>query len=117
MYCTRCGKELQASANFCSNCGYQVKQSFASGNLAAPKRLFRLTRDKKLAGVCAGLARYLNVDVTLVRLITVTVVVLTGFVLGIVYLVAWIIMPVETDVLPASAPVPAEAQQAAPNNA
>ncbi len=31
------------------------------------KRLYRSTSDKKLGGVCAGLAEYFNVDPTLVR--------------------------------------------------
>ena len=31
------------------------------------KRLVRNVQDKKIAGVCAGLADYLDIDVTLVR--------------------------------------------------
>ena len=33
------------------------------------KKLYRSTTDKKLAGVCAGVAKYLNMDPTVVRLI------------------------------------------------
>ncbi len=36
-----------------------------------PKKLYRDTENKKIAGICAGIAQYFNVDVTLVRLIVV----------------------------------------------
>ena len=45
-----------------------------------------------IGGVCAGLADYLNVDVTLVRLITALLVCRAGCGL-LAYLIAWIIMP------------------------
>ena len=33
------------------------------------KKLYRSKKDEKIAGVCAGIAKYLNIDVTIVRLI------------------------------------------------
>ena len=33
------------------------------------KKLYRSATDKKLAGVCGGLAKYLNIDVTIIRVI------------------------------------------------
>ena len=33
------------------------------------KRLYRSTRDKKLAGVCGGIAEYFDMDPTIVRLL------------------------------------------------
>ena len=33
------------------------------------KKLYRSTTDKKLFGVCAGLAKYLNIDATVIRLL------------------------------------------------
>ena len=33
------------------------------------KRLYKITAEKKVAGVCAGFAEFLNLDVTLVRVI------------------------------------------------
>ncbi|MBQ8358689.1 MAG: PspC domain-containing protein [Oscillospiraceae bacterium] len=33
------------------------------------KKLYRNKKDEKIAGVCAGIADYLNVDVTIIRLI------------------------------------------------
>ena len=33
------------------------------------KKLYKSTKDKKIAGVCAGMAEFLNIDSTVVRLI------------------------------------------------
>ena len=50
--------------------------------------------DKKIAGVCSGFARYLDMDVTLVRVIWLIVAFGTGVgFLG--YIIAWICMPRE----------------------
>lgn len=58
------------------------------------KRLYRSSEDKKIAGVCGGLAEYLNLDPTIVRLAIVILVLLTGVIpFAIGYLVAWLIMP------------------------
>jgi len=58
------------------------------------KRLYLSTADKKIAGVCGGLAEYLDVDSTVVRLATVVVAVITGVApLVIGYLIAWFIIP------------------------
>ena len=49
--------------------GYFVYQYFMSNNKGRISgRLHKSTRDKKLAGVCGGIAEYLGVDPTLVRL-------------------------------------------------
>ncbi len=42
------------------------------------KKLYRSTTNKQLAGVCAGLAEYLNLDVTVVRLLWVLVTLFAG---------------------------------------
>ena len=55
------------------------------------KKLYRNTSNKMIAGVCSGLAEYLNIDPTIVRLIW-ALVGLSGA--GIVaYLIAAIIIP------------------------
>jgi phage shock protein C len=61
----------------------------------AARRLTRSTGDRRIAGVCGGLAEYFNVDSTLVRVITVVLAVFAGAVfLGVFgYLIAWFIMP------------------------
>src|SRR5437773_74318 len=62
---------------------------------AETRRLTRSTIDRKIAGVCGGLAEYFNVDATLVRVIWAILTIVPGcIVLGILaYLVAWFIMP------------------------
>lgn len=45
------------------------------------RKLLRSKKDRMIGGVCGGLAKYLNVDPTIVRL---------GFVLGFVLLFQWI---------------------------
>jgi phage shock protein PspC (stress-responsive transcriptional regulator) len=59
------------------------------------RRLVRSATDKKIAGVCGGIAEYFEVDATPVRLLWVILSILCGAVIGgvIAYLVAWIIMP------------------------
>ena len=57
------------------------------------KKLYRSTKDKKLAGVCGGLGEFFNIDPTLVRLGFVALCILAGGGL-IAYIVAAIIVPV-----------------------
>ena len=58
------------------------------------KKLFRSTRDRKLAGVCGGLAEYFNVDSTIVRVIFVLLGCFAGG--GIfAYIILALIMPVD----------------------
>ena len=67
--------------------------------LAQPgvRRLTRSATDKKIAGVCGGLAEYFTVDVTLVRVVWAVLTIVPGaIVLGVLaYLVAWFIMPAD----------------------
>ena len=56
------------------------------------KKLYRSQTNKKLAGVCGGLAEYLNIDPTIVRLVWVLATLFVGC--GILaYIIALIIMP------------------------
>ena len=56
------------------------------------RRVTLSANDRKIAGVCGGLAEYFRTDATLVRLIFVVLIMLGGSGV-IIYLVAWIIMP------------------------
>ena len=57
----------------------------------AEKRLSR-SNNKMIGGVCAGLADYLGLDPTIVRIVCVLMLFFAGF--GILlYLILWIIMP------------------------
>ena len=56
------------------------------------KKLYKSSTDKKLAGVCGGIAEYFNIDSTLVRLGWVVFSLLGGSGL-LAYIIAAIIMP------------------------
>ena len=59
------------------------------------KRLVRRRDDRMIGGVCSGVAAYLGVDVTLVRVLTVLGAVFGLGSLLVAYVVAWILMPEE----------------------
>lgn len=60
------------------------------------KQLMRSGRDKKIAGVCAGVAHYFDMDPTIVRVIW--GVLAFGYGAGVVaYIILWIIAPLSTD--------------------
>jgi phage shock protein PspC (stress-responsive transcriptional regulator) len=62
------------------------------GNFMEPKKLYRSTSDKMISGVCGGLANYLNIDATVIRLLWVVLGLTAGF--GIIaYIIAAIIIP------------------------
>lgn len=89
MYCTRCGMEQRPDDRFCSRCG---EKTGAARVECASRPLMLDKRNKKIAGVCAGLARYFEVDVTLMRVLVLAVALATG-VGFLAYLAAWMIMP------------------------
>jgi phage shock protein C len=57
--------------------------------------LMRSREGRMLAGVCAGVADYFSLDVTLVRVVWAVVSVITGGAGVLAYLVAWILIPEE----------------------
>ena len=60
------------------------------------KRYYRSRDDRKIAGVCGGLGKFMNVDPTLVRLSFLVLLVATGIVpLLVGYVAAWIVAPEE----------------------
>ncbi|HEY5822226.1 MAG TPA: PspC domain-containing protein [Propionibacteriaceae bacterium] len=64
-----------------------------------PKKLERSRSNKMLGGVCGGFADYVNMDPTLVRVLTVILTLFTG-VPVLVYLVALFIVPEESSTTP-----------------
>ena len=56
------------------------------------RRLTRSTTDRRIAGVCGGLAKYLNIDPTVVRIIFL-VALLCGSLGFWAYLIVWIAAP------------------------
>ena len=61
------------------------------------KILVRSRKGRMLAGICAGIAGYSGLDVTLVRVIVAVVSVITGGTGVLAYLAAWMIIPDEGD--------------------
>jgi phage shock protein C len=62
--------------------------------MSSPKRLYKSRTEKQLAGVCGGLAEYIGIDPTLMRLIYIIGTIMTGFIPGIfIYFVLAIIAP------------------------
>jgi phage shock protein C len=59
------------------------------------RRLWRSDTDRKIAGVCGGLAEYFEVDATPIRLLWLVLTIMPGAIVGgvVVYIAAWLIMP------------------------
>lgn len=57
------------------------------------KNLVRRRDDRMVAGVCSGVADYLGVDPTLVRLLTVVLAIVSVGAAVVAYVAAWILMP------------------------
>jgi len=114
MICGNCHREIAEYSNFCYFCGAR-QHATPSGQPAAARRLTRSVVDRKIAGVCGGIAEYLEIDSTLVRLIWVLLVLmpvpLVPAFLG--YFVAWLVMPLAPYPTPQVAP-PAAAPHSTP---
>ena len=62
------------------------------------KRIYRDTKEGKIAGICAGLGRIFTIDPTIVRLGMVFLCILTGiWPLVVAYVVGWFIIPDKED--------------------
>ena len=74
------------------------------------KKLSRSRTDKKICGVCGGLAKYLNMDATIVRVLTVL---LTLFVGGglLAYIICALIIPEEPENIVEEAPETVDSQE------
>jgi phage shock protein C len=97
MICASCQKEIAAGSKFCYSCG--AKQSETPASAAppppaayAPKKFVRSTNDRKIAGVCAGVADYFDMDPTLIRVLWALATLIPGPNI-IAYIVIWIAAP------------------------
>lgn len=61
-------------------------------DIMSEKKLMRST-DRKLAGVCAGLAEYFGFDVTAVRILYACLTFFTAFAGLPLYIILWLLMP------------------------
>ena len=110
MNCPQCQREIAVGSRFCHFCGAPQAaaasapppQSAPRAYSSGPKRLLRSPVDKKIAGVCGGFAEYFEVDPAVVRIIWLLLAIFTG--IGfIAYFVAWLVMPLAPERLPAPA--------------
>jgi phage shock protein C len=77
------------------------------------KRLYRDKSDVRIAGVCSGIAKYLDIDPTAIRLAFVLLLFIGGGGLWI-YLILWIIMPYAPDLRQDAVEVVAEEKSTQP---
>jgi phage shock protein C len=95
MNCPNCQKDIAAGSRFCYNCGAKQPEGAAPSAPPAynsPKRLVRSTNDRKIAGVCAGVADYFDLDPILVRVLWAVAVLCAGTG-GLLYIILWIAVP------------------------
>jgi phage shock protein PspC (stress-responsive transcriptional regulator) len=65
----------------------------AAGARPAPRRLYQISDGAMISGVCNGLAAYLGIDVTIVRIAAVVLAFLTGGLAVLLYIVLMFVVP------------------------
>ena len=90
MHCHRCGREMAGTAAYCQSCGARREPGAADR-----PALQRSQVDRQIAGLCGGIARYLDVDPVFVRVLWVVLSIVPGTILlGVLaYAVGWLIVP------------------------
>lgn len=87
--CPWCAEQVRAEAIKCKHCGSRLDAGGLAGDWA------RSAHDRMLAGVCGGLAAQFGVPTALVRLAFVLMTLFFGGVGLVIYVVLWVVMPVE----------------------
>ena len=87
--CPYCAEEIRSEAVKCRFCGSRLD------GIVLAMEWTRREEGKMIAGVCAGLADQFDISVTLVRLAFVLACVVGGGVGFLVYVILWIIMPMQ----------------------
>ena len=108
MVCANCQRHIADGSNLCYNCGAKQPAAGAASVNAAEyggkKRLVRSTTDKKIGGVCGGLADYFDLDPTIIRIVWLLAFLCAGAGL-LAYIILWIALPAgPTGVMSTSAP-------------
>jgi phage shock protein PspC (stress-responsive transcriptional regulator) len=96
MVCVNCQRHIADGSNFCYSCGAKQPAAGPAGANAAAyggkRRLVRSSTDKKIGGVCGGLADYFDLDPTIIRVVWLLAFLCAGAGL-LAYVILWIALP------------------------
>ena len=92
MFCSACAFPIEAEDYFCRRCGHKTDTG-ADVQVTVRPKLRRVEQDRRLAGVCGGVARYLDTNPRWVRAVW-TGASLLPFSPGLIaYGICWAVMP------------------------
>lgn len=103
-YCTRCGVANKETAEFCVSCGESMKakkkkkvDEKKEPSQNSEKKLYRSRTNKMITGLSAGIAKNLDMDVDLVRILWVVGLFVSGGIVAVVYLIMAAAIPLEPE--------------------
>jgi phage shock protein C len=67
--------------------------------VAVQKKMLRPRNDRKIAGVCAALGRYFDLDITLIRVMAAVALIFTGGTVLVPYIIGWVVIPEEPEIV------------------